>query len=104
MASFTQTKKDIKQLTGSKRERAERLVDKLEFMDEQLQDLQRQLKKEGWIEEYQNGANQYGLKKSSKGEVYNTLIKNYTTALKQLEALCEGVTSGEDDLEKFLND
>ncbi len=103
MAGFTKTKKDISQLTGSKRERAEKLVNKLDFMETQLRNLQKSIKENGWIETYQNGANQSGVKKSSEGEVYNTLIKNYTNALKQLEQLLDGV-SGEDELEQFLRD
>jgi hypothetical protein len=102
MAGFTKTKNDIRQLTGSKRERAEKLVNKLDFMETQLRNLQKEIKGKGWVEEYQNGANQSGLKKSSAGEVYNTLIKNYTNALKQLEQLLGGI-SGEDELEQFLN-
>lgn len=102
MAGFSKTKEDIKALTGSKRERAEKLVNKLDFMETQLRNLQKTIRKNGWVEEYQNGANQSGIKKSSEGEVYNTLIKNYTNALKQLEQLLGGV-SGEDELEQFLN-
>ena len=33
---------------------------------------------------YQNGANQWGKKKSAEADVYNTMIKNYTAIIKTL--------------------
>lgn len=100
---FKQTKKNIERLTGSKRERALALMDKVLFMEDELGKLQEILQKKGWTEEYQNGANQYGIKKSSEADVYNALIKNYTSALKQLEELLPAET-GESKLDKFLNE
>ena len=84
MKDFSKTRKQIKLLSDEKQERASSLLRKIEFMDAQLDGLQEILKKKGWVEEYQNGANQHGLKKSSEGEVYNSLVKNYTNALKNL--------------------
>ena len=49
-----------------------------------LDDLEREISKEGVTEPYQNGANQSGIKKSAKAEVYNTTMKSYTAVIKQL--------------------
>ena len=84
---FDKTKKKIAALSGSKKERAAALFDKLIFMDAELVKLQEILKIKGWTETYSNGATQSGLKKSSEAEVYNTLIKNYASVMKQLDEM-----------------
>lgn len=91
--SFKNIKKAIQSLSEEKKEIAEALLDKVEFMEAELDKLQTILKKKGWTEAYQNGANQSGMKKSSEAEVYNNLIKNYNATLKAiLDMLPEGGT------------
>ena len=63
------------------------LTERAAFMEVTLQELEEDIKKEGCIEEYQNGANQKGVKKSSKVEVYNTMSKNYASIIKQLQEM-----------------
>lgn len=41
----------------------------------------------GYTEPYQNGANQSGQKKRPEVDVYNTMIKNYASVIKQLTEL-----------------
>ena len=79
------------------------LLDKAMFMETELLKLQKNLKEKGWTEEYKNGANQFGLKKSSEGEVYIALVKNYSTVMKQLQDIL-GKRAGEttDELMTFL--
>ena len=104
MKDFTNVKKAIENLPASKQELAKKLVSKLEFMDVELEKLQGILKEKGWVEEYQNGATQFGLKKSSEGEVYNTLIKSYNSTIKQLnDMITQAITDEEpDELMQFL--
>lgn len=63
---------------------AEKLIENAAFMAVSLRELQEAINKKGYIEEYQNGANQSGVKKSSEVEVYNTMIKNFNVTMKQL--------------------
>lgn len=63
------------------------LVENAAFMAVTLQELADTINKNGVTEKYQNGANQHGLKKSSEVEVYNTMIKNYSSVMKQLTDL-----------------
>lgn len=85
--TFEQVKSDIQRLTGSKRELAEALADKAAFMEEQLGILQGILREKGWTEEYGNGGGQYGIKKASEGDIYNTLVRNFNATIKQLADL-----------------
>ena len=77
----------IETLPDAKKSIANGLLDKAVFMDGELFKLQKILKDKGWVEEYQNGANQCGLKKSSEADVYNAMIKNYNSTLKQIADL-----------------
>lgn len=73
------------------------LVEKAAFMSVTLDDLQEHINQYGVTEEYKNGENQFGVKKSSHVEIYNTMIKNYTTTLKQLTDLVPKEQPKEDD-------
>ena len=96
---FSTTKAEVLRLSGGKRERAERLLEKAEFMDQELRDLQKIIREKGWTEEYQNGENQRGIKRSSEGDVYMTLMKNYVAVMKALSDMLENVPDASDELE-----
>lgn len=102
MKKFTQVKKEIKKLPKSKQEIANNLLDKAMFMDRELEKLQEILTEKGWTEEYHNGATQSGLKKSSEGDVYNTMIKNYTAVMKALADILPENGEESDELIDFL--
>lgn len=59
-------------------------IEEASFMKIKLNELKDQINKEGFTEVYQNGPNQTGIKKSSCIEIYNTMIKNYTTLMKEI--------------------
>lgn len=65
----------------------DKLINNAAFMAVTLEELQSIINEKGCIEEYQNGANQKGYKKSSEVEVYNTMIKNYSGIIRQLTDL-----------------
>ena len=97
-------KKLINTLPDAKKSVALGLLDKAVFMDEELGKLQATLKEKGWVEKYKNGDNQFGLKKSSEAEVYNNMIKNYNSTLKQIADLfpAEDKTAASDPLMAFI--
>ena len=74
-----------------------------------LYELRKIIDDKGYTEEYQNGANQKGVKKCSEVEIYNTMIKNYSSIVKQLTDLLPKEQSREkiltgDGFEEFIND
>lgn len=97
---FTRTQENVAKLSESRQERAQSLLNKIKFMERQLTKLEALIRKTGWTEEYTNGANQSGIKKSAVGEAYNSLMKNYITAVKQLEDILADVTDDVDELEQ----
>ncbi len=60
------------------------LLENAAFMTITLQDLQRTITDKGVISEYQNGENQWGTKKSPEVEIYNTMVKNHASIIKQI--------------------
>lgn len=77
----------------------EKLIDDAAFQSVTLEETREIIKKDGVIEEYQNGANQKGVKKSSAVEVYDKMVNTYSKIIKQLcELLPERVNwSNEED-------
>lgn len=103
MKEFTRTRAQIRKLPPEEKERAMALFNKLVFMDDELEKLQAIIREKGWTEEYQNGANQRGIKKCTEGEMYNVIIKNYTASLKSLNDMLADVADREsDELTEFL--
>ena len=84
------------------------LMDEAAFMAASLYELRKIIDEKGYTEEYQNGANQKGIKKCSEVEIYNTMIKNYSSVVKQLtDLLPKGQEKGKaqtgDGFEEFIN-
>lgn len=65
----------------------EKLIENAAFMSITLHDLEQKINKNGTISRYKNGENQFGTKKSPEVEVYNTMVKNYTSIIKNLADL-----------------
>lgn len=83
------------------------LIENAAFMIVTLEDLQASINRNGVVSEYQNGENQWGTKKSPEVEIYNTMIKNHMSIMKQLTELVpkEAPVKDEDDgFESFVMD
>jgi hypothetical protein len=64
-----------------------RLIENAGFMAVLLEDLQNDIKANGYKEEYKNGANQFGFKRSISADLYQVTIKNYSAIIRQLNDL-----------------
>jgi hypothetical protein len=80
------------------------LIDSAAFMTVMLRELEIEINKNGCISEYKNGENQYGTKKSPEVEVYNAMVKNLSSVIKQLTDLIPKDERGKsnDELMKYL--
>jgi hypothetical protein len=101
-------KAEIKRLTKifanideDKRDLCEQLVQNAAFMAASLRDLQEQIKIDGWVEDYQNGANQKGRKAGSAAVLYTKLINNYRQVIGDL---CKLLPKGEQELARLSSD
>ena len=71
-------------LKRKKKESVESLIEEAAFMAGSLYELRRIIEEKGYVEEDQHGQNQKGFKKTCEVEIYNTMIKNYMSCVKQL--------------------
>ena len=97
-------KRIIKAVDSERKKIAEPMIEELAFMRIKCEDLREHILKHGVVEEYQNGAHQWGKKKSSEFEVYNQLIKNYIPLSKQFIELLPKVVAEEvsDGFDEFV--
>ena len=63
------------------------LIENAAFIENEMRKLQEVIKKEGSVDEYMNGANQYGKKQSANLQSYNALVKSYNMINTRLEAM-----------------
>lgn len=82
----------------------ETAINNCAFMGVALRELKEEINKNGYVERYQNGENQFGIKDSSYVRAYNNMIKNYNASLKILLDNLVSDTGAINDLKKFLED
>ena len=74
----------FKDLEENKLKTCRALIDRAAFITVSLEDLEEQLNETGWVEVYQNGENQSGMKKAAAADVHISLTKNLNAIMKQL--------------------
>jgi hypothetical protein len=81
------------------------LIENAAFMSVTLEDLQNHINLHGVTDKYQNGANQWGTKKSPEVEIHLQMTKNHTQIMKQLSDLLPKATpkTKGDGFEEFVN-
>lgn len=85
-------KRIFKNIPKDKKNLVQKLIESAAFMSVELTKLENYISEYGVSETYQNGKDQYGTKMSTEASAYNTMIKNYTSIIKQLiELLPEGL-------------
>jgi hypothetical protein len=84
---ITRLKRIFKDIEEDKMNTAISLIKNAAFICVTLEDLQETINTEGTISEYKNGENQFGTKKSPEVEIYNVMIKNHMSIIKQLTDL-----------------
>ena len=74
----------FKNMETTKLKLVEKLIDEAAFQSVTLEETREIIKKDGVVEEYQNGANQKGIMKSAVIEVYDKMFNSYSKINKQL--------------------
>lgn len=77
------------------------LLENAAFMRATLDELQIKIRLEGATDEYQNGANQCGVKISASIQAYNQLMKTYHTLMDKLLAKLPHEERKADELDEF---
>lgn len=81
---YLRLKRIFKGLEKGKLQTVESLIRNAAFMAVSLDELQEQINAEGYVVEYQNGANQSGTKQSDAVKTHIAMTKNHAAIIKQL--------------------
>ena len=77
------------------------LLENAAFMRATLDELQTQIRVSGAVDEYQNGANQHGVKISAAIQAYNQMMKTYHTLMDKLLSKLPAEAGDRDELDEF---
>lgn len=94
----------FKNIDDDKMAIVERTIDFAIDLEFRLDNLQKNLDKDGFIEEYCNGKDQYGTKESTASKAYSTALKNYNSLIRTLLSCMPQKTSDDvdDGFEAFV--
>ena len=103
-SKVAELRRTYREIDDSRKKNAEMLIPNAAFMCVSMMELENIINKKGYSEEYQNGANQKGVKKCSEVETYNNFAKNYLSYIKQLDDMLQksGGPTKEDELMEYL--
>ncbi|MBR2653956.1 MAG: hypothetical protein IKD59_05305 [Lachnospiraceae bacterium] len=90
-------------LSEEKKALAYPLIENLVFIEEQMEELQAIIRKEGCSDEYKNGNNQFGKKQSANLQAYNALVKSYNMINTRLEGMLPAKQS-KSKLDELMNE
>lgn len=98
-------RKIFKELQPDRKKLAEKLIENAAFSAVMLDEASKIIARDGIVEEYQNGANQQGVKKSSAVEVYDKALNTYSKIIKQLCDMLpeEAAADPAEELLKFVS-
>lgn len=83
---------------------ADLILPDVAFMATTLCEARETLVRDGFIDTYQNGANQYGTKKSASFEVYDKMLNSYKKLVDQLYAMLPEAAASDpaEEIAKFV--
>lgn len=101
---LAQYREAFKNIDDDKMAIVERTIDFAIDLEFRLDNLQKNLDKDGFIEEYCNGKDQYGTKESTASKAYSTVLKNYNSLIRTLLSCMPQKTSDDvdDGFEAFV--
>ncbi|MBM6760896.1 hypothetical protein [Megamonas hypermegale] len=79
-----QYREAFKNIDDDKMAVVQKTIDFAVDLEFRLDALQKELDEVGFVEEYQNGNNQFGTKESTASKAYSTALKNYNSLIRTL--------------------
>lgn len=103
-ARIEELKEIYKDLPTEKMALAMPLIENAAFIENEMRKLQEVIKNDGAVDEYQNGANQFGKKQSANLQSYNALVKSYNMINTRLEAMLPARKKEQTKLGDLMNE
>ena len=79
--------KRLEEILGKQDDLATELIKSAAFLKVEIEETEAIIRRDGVVETYKHGKDQYGQKKSSAVEVHDKFLKNYLSTIKQLAEL-----------------
>lgn len=95
----------LTKIPGKKKKAARAIAAQAAFLAVAVKELDEIVMRDGYVEEYQNGENQRGTKKTVAADLLDRYTKTYTTAIRQIVDLLpdeEARQSAKDELTEFM--
>lgn len=86
-SEYRRISKALRAIPEDKRSAAKKLMEEAAYMTQIIADSRAEIDRNGIIEEYQNGENQFGRKKNPAVEIYDRTVNSYGKIIKQLTDL-----------------
>lgn len=102
-AEIRRLKSVFRELDKNKLKTVESLIKNAAFMSVSLDELQEIINEEGYVVEYQNGANQKGTKQSDAVKTHIAMTKNHASIIKQLAELAPPMKKKDSRLDRVRN-
>lgn len=80
------------------------LIENAAFIENEMRKLQEIITAEGTVDDYKNGANQFGKKQSANLQSYNALVKSYNMINTRLEAMLPPKTKDKGRLGELMDE
>jgi hypothetical protein len=87
---ISKEKQRLEKILGEQDDLASELISTAAFLKVEIEETEAIIRRDGVVEVYKNGDNQWGQKKSSAVEVHDKFIKNYQSVIKQIAELRSG--------------
>lgn len=101
---YGRLKKIYKELDKNKLDAVDSLIKNAAWMSVTLEDLQNIIDDVGYVDEYQNGANQFGKKQSEEMKTHIAMTKNLSTIMKTLADLTPPAKKAESKLQALRDE
>ena len=89
--------KRLEEILGKQDDLATELIRTAAFLKVEIEETETIIRRDGVVETYKNGKDQYGQKKSSAVEVHDKFLKNYLATIKQLAEIRSAGDMGQED-------
>lgn len=105
---LAEKKKEFAQLLtkipGKKKKAGRSISDQAAFLAVAIEELDKIVIRDGYVEEYQNGESQKGTKKTVAADLLDRYTKTYTTTIKQIVDLLpeEEAKTAKDEMTEFM--
>lgn len=105
---LTEKKKEFAQLLtkipGKKKKASRAISEQAAFLAVAIEELDKIVIRDGYVEEYQNGESQKGTKKTVAADLLDRYTKTYTTAIKQIVDMLpeEEAKTAKDEVTEFM--